>query len=72
MQRFSRLRRHVQLVDDVCDLLICDEGHRLRCLAALDKNALKQCLFVSPMVVQIDASTLSCRTGRNASMRVES
>lgn len=40
----------MQLVDDVCDLLICDEGHRLRCSAALDRNALKQCLFVSSMV----------------------
>lgn len=26
----GRLRRHVQLVDPVCELLICDEGHRLR------------------------------------------
>ena len=30
-----RLRRHVQLVDPVCELLICDEGHRLRALQKL-------------------------------------
>ncbi|CAJ1367319.1 unnamed protein product [Effrenium voratum] len=27
---YDMLRRHVEVVDDVCDLLICDEGHRLR------------------------------------------
>ncbi|CAL1149124.1 unnamed protein product [Cladocopium goreaui] len=27
---YDQLRRHVQLVDPVCELLICDEGHRLR------------------------------------------
>ncbi|CAK9102448.1 Protein CHROMATIN REMODELING 25 (AtCHR25) (DNA repair and recombination protein RAD54) (AtRAD54) [Durusdinium trenchii] len=39
---YDQLRRHVQLVDDVCDLLICDEGHRLRSQGTATSKTLGQ------------------------------
>ena len=39
---YDQLRRHVELVDRSCDLLICDEGHRLRSQATATTKTLGQ------------------------------
>lgn len=61
---YEQLRRHLGLINDACDLLICDEGHRLRSQSATAQRLnMLQCrrrILLSGTPLQNDMDELFC------------